>query len=150
MARFRLEFTGRNQAEIAQLGANEARSKFLYRFFTDLSKLIYPEKADFLDSADDAWMFIPRSNQLWMMFKEIIKNIHDHNGGWGYGEFEIGPDGVRFELGNSPNPEPANSEHQPDSKVNFGVGLGYSRSFNFMTLDEGPDYIYRGTFQLPL
>lgn len=77
----RIEFTGRNTEDITKLGAGEARSLFLDRFFTDFLKFLNPEEIDMLDEDIENWSRLPKASNIWHTFKEIIKNIYDHNGG---------------------------------------------------------------------
>lgn len=153
MHKERIEFTGRNQDDINNFGANEARSMFLDRFFTALYKIIHPDKVQFLDSNLEAWRMLKEANVLWGLFKEMIKNIHDHNGGWGYCEIEVSDNKlIQFEIANSTNPNPADKEHTPETKINYGVGLNLVKHFlshNFISsFDIDKNYLYKGSYQM--
>lgn len=149
MSKQRIELTGRNLEEIDSLGADEARDLFLSKFFTALCKILYPDKSDYLDGDIERWMTIPGANQLWSRFKEIVKNIHDHNGGWGYAEFEVlQDDEVHFIVGNLDNPTSETNEHKPETQVNYGIGSNYIALLGIKNIDPS-GYIYQGTFKIP-
>jgi hypothetical protein len=150
MTKCHLEIAGRNQEEIELLGADEARYEFLYRCFCFLAQKFYPEKAGQFDGSEDAFLNIPNINNLWHLFKEIFKNIHDHNGGWGYMDLEIKENGlVSFTIGNLTNPTPETNEHQPETKANFGIGLDLATKGMGFSLDIDAGYVYKGTYQIP-
>lgn len=153
MHKERIEFTGRSQNDISNFGPDEARDMFLDRFFTAFYKIIYPDKSQFLDSKPEAWRTINGANIFWGLFKEMIKNIHDHNGGWGYCELEVSDDKlIQFEIRNSTNPNSEDNEHTPETKKNYGVGLNLAKHFlshNFIsTFDIDKDYLYKGSYQM--
>lgn len=61
---------------------------------------------------------------LHIILREIIKNIHDHNGCHGSITVKkIDQYTIVFECSNSPNPFPETNEHQPVERVNFNAGL---------------------------
>ena len=86
------------------------------------------ERYDFLDNfTDEVCKFLGRGweqdKELHIYNREIIKNIHDHNGGFGYVNIEVLPDGIiKVEINNSPCPTSVEKEYSPERKVNCNVG----------------------------
>lgn len=104
-----------NQLVLQYTGRNESRDKFLVDCRLKIAEFMQRHPTQ------DATLHI--------ILREIIKNIHDHNGCYGTIIVKkINQYNIVFECSNSPNPLPENNEHQPVERVNFNTGLNLLKS----------------------
>jgi len=143
----RLEFKGRNMA----------RKKFLLKCNDDISIFLIQsisKKLAIKNLKDENYLHIAKNFGFYATLREIFKNIYDHNGNWGYAEFELKNNIVYFNIGNSNNPNPDTNEHQPNKKVNFGLGSTYFEAettkiiFIEFASDTTKNYLHQSTYRL--
>lgn len=151
MTKQRIEFTGRSQDDISNFGPDITREMFINKFMTDLYKIVHPDKIEFLNSDPEAYCNIPGNNVVYTICVEMIKNIHDHNGGWGYCELEVTADKfISFEIGNLSNPTPETNEHSPETRQNYSRGLKLLRTMLehgiIIAINIDGGYIYKGFY----
>lgn len=91
-------------------GRTQARSEFL-KSFTDQFILFMGEN----------WF---EHREFFMYIRELVKNIYDHNGCFGYIELDRMENGRYFcKIYNSTNPTPETNEYESNTPINFGIGL---------------------------
>lgn len=123
---------------------NISRREFLRSFQEQLARLID----------------LQENREFFMMLKEIVKNIYDHNHGYGYARFrQITGNRIHFALGNTIFPESAEQAFFADdggvSRVNFGLGFssyGIKAMAQFLDIDLSFDqvagFLFEGEYQL--
>lgn len=95
---------------------------------------------------------------LYRILWEIVRNIYDHNGGWGYLKLRQMNDYLEFEIANTKPTNP--TETLLDSGPNFGIGLGtetqpsmifgYAKEIALeLSLDVSSGYLFKGRMKRP-
>jgi len=101
-----------NEMILVYEGRHKSREKFLTDLLLKVSKFIIGNS------------FPPFTGPGQIVLREFLKNIHDHNGCWGFVIMNRLSDGrFVFQIKNSLNPRPKENEYQSKIKINFGAGL---------------------------
>ena len=125
-----------------ELAGEKSRSVFLREFKKQIIDFVGRENKEFI-----------------LMLVEIVKNIYDHNGGWGYVKLEKAADGkIYFKLGNVSGRKEAAvlpESHQENRPVNYGIGLSdvgikkIAKVINIdLTIDIPSGFVYEGRYHL--